>query len=248
MSNQDSHPRLAKAHVLVTELRTLQSRLNETVDQLCELVGGSSTAALLNTEVSLRGSRGEPMLTPAFLTTPSAQTYVRGPSPGSQVSTDTVFFSDYEKGLVQLVQQPLPRQADTRYSFIINFADFDGNWMSLVIDAKGVLRNLPAGQATMGLMVEVTGTSQVAMSSKVTWKTAEHLREVAIDVRPNQVCVAQADLGYINPAATEALDLHLMFNPPGRGSIEIRRLTLTLDVHAEPARQQQLEGVFEDGL
>lgn len=234
--------------MLTAELRSLQNRINETVDQLCELVGGASVEALLNRSSNSLGRRGETTMTPAFLATPAAQTYLRSPSSGAQVASDTLFFSDNEKGLVQLVQQPLPRDADTRYSFIINFADFDGSWMSLVINGKPLLNGLPTGQATLGLMVEASGTAQVTMASKITWRGAELSREVAMDVRPNQVCVEQAELGYLNPEATETLDLHLMFNPPARGSIEIRRLTLTLDIQPEAAKRQQLDGVFEDGL
>jgi hypothetical protein len=248
MSHQDSHPRLAKAHLLTAELRTLQSRINETVDQLCELVGGASVEALLDRNGRHHDIHGVATLTPSFLTAPATQTYIASPISGAEVAKDIYFFSDYERGLVQLVQQPLPRHADTRYSFIINFADFDGNWMSLVMNVRKLLSGLPVGQATLGLMVEATGTAQVAMASKVTWRTAELLREVALDVRPNQVCVAQADLGYINPESTETLDLHLLFNPPARGSIEIRRLALTLEIQPEPAKQQQIEGVFEDDL
>lgn len=248
MSHQDSPPRLAKAHLLTAELRALQNRMNETVDQLCELVGGASVEALLNRSVSNVGSRGEATLTASFLTAPTAQTYLRSPNSGTQVASDTLFFSDNEKGLIQVVQQPLPRHADTHYSFIINFADFDGSWMSLVINGKSLLSGLPTGKATLGLMVEATGTAQVTMASKITWRGAELSREVAMDVRPNQVSVGQADLGYLIPEATESLDLHLMFNPPARGSIEIRRLTLTLDVQPEAAKRPQLDGVFEDGL
>lgn len=248
MSHQDSHPRLAKAHLLTAELRALQHRMNETIDQLCELVGGASVESLLNRSASSLGSRGESSWTPAFLTTPAAQTYLRSPGSGTQVASDTVFYSDNERGLIQVVQQPLPRHADTRYSFILNFADFDGSWMSLVIDAKHLLSGLPTGKASLGLLVEATGTAQVAMASKITWRGAELSRELPMDVRPNQVCVGQADLGYLIPEATESLDLHLMFNPPARGSIEIRRLTLTLDIQPEAAKRPQLDGVFEDGL
>lgn len=248
MSHQDSPPRLAKAHLLTAELRALQHRMNETVDQLCELVGGASVEALLNRSANKLGSRGETTLTASFLTTPAAQTYLRSPSSGTQVASDTLFFSDNEKGLIQVVQQPLPRHADTHYSFIINFADFDGSWLSLVINSKSLLSGLPTGKAALGLMVEAAGTAQVTMASKITWRGSELSREMAMDVRPNQVCVAQADLGYLDPQSTESFDLHLMFNPPARGSIEIRRLTLTLDIQPEAAKRPQLDGVFEDGL
>ncbi|TDM05601.1 MAG: hypothetical protein C4K60_12665 [Ideonella sp. MAG2] len=222
--------------------------MNETVDLLCELIGGASVEALLERNPRPHGNRGEARLTPSFLTTPASETYLRSPSSGAKVAEGVVFFSDYDKGLVQLVQQPLPRHADTRYSYIINFASFDGNWMSLVLDSKKLLNGLPAGKARLGLMIEAIGSAQVEMASKVTWQAAEVSREVLIDTRPNQVCVAQADLDYINPESTESLDLHLMFNPPARGSVEIRRLTLTLDIQPEPVKQQQLEGVFEDEL
>lgn len=248
MSHQESHPRLAKAHLLTAELRALQSRLNETVDQLCELIGGASTAALLNADVMGRDDHGHLTLTPAFLTAPSAQTYLRNPQAGERLSAETRFYCDQHQGLVQVVQQPSPRQADSRYSLIINFAEFDGEWLSLVVDVRAFLEGFDSGKCTLGMMLEISGTAQIALSSKVSIKVGDEQRETYFDVRTNQICITQASLGSIRSTDTEAFDIHFVFNPATRGSIEVRRMTFTLDVEPELAMAPRLEGVFEDGL
>lgn len=248
MSHQDSHQRLAKAHRLTAELRSLQNRINETVDQLCELVGGSSAAALLDGDGTLRDDQGHLTLTPSFLSAPSAQTYWRNPLTGERLSAETRFYSDQHQGLIQLVQHPLARQADSRYSLVINFAEFDGEWLSLVVDGRSLLKGFDSGKCKLSLMLDISASAQIALNSKVSIKVGGEWAETFFDVRTNQICITRASLGSLKSSDIEAFDLHFVFNPTARGSIEVRRMTFTLDVEQEPTVAPRLEGVFEDGL
>ncbi|WP_210805079.1 hypothetical protein [Ideonella paludis] len=222
--------------------------MNETVDQLCELVGGASASLLLRADTNPLNGQGKLCLTPGFLMSPSAQTYRRNPPAGEMLSAETHFYCDQHQGLVQLVQQPLARQADSRYSLIINFAEFHGDWLSLVVDARSFLAGFDAGKCELGMLIEVSSTAQVTLSSKVSINVGGEWTETHLDVRTNQVCISKASLGRISASDIQAFDIHFVFNPTPRGSIEIRRMTFTLDVEAEPVAAPRLEGVFEDGL
>jgi hypothetical protein len=48
-----------------------------------------------------------------------------------------------------------------------------------------------------------------------------------------------------DPARLEALDFHFIFNPQSRGSIDVRRLTITLTVEPTLAAAPAAESVFE---
>ena len=239
---------MAKAHKLTAELRQLQDRMNQTIDQLCELVGGHELSDVLPAaapESSLEPGT-ETSLTPSFLELPSKSPYTRNPTTGLSLSPDARFYSNYRKGLVQLVQQPLPRHADSRYSLVFNYADFDGDLMSVVVDARALMTGQPAGRARLGLLVETIGNEHNPLYAKCAWRIGKNWTERSIEVRSNQVSVASIEIDRLDPEQVHALDIHLLFNPGARGSLEIRRLTATLSVQPTEEEAVAPASVFEN--
>lgn len=239
---------MAKAHKLTAELRQLQDRMNQTIDQLCELVGGRELSDVLPPAAPESGVEAgtETSLTPSFLELPGKSPYSRNPPTGHSLGPDTRFYSNYRKGLVQIVQQSLPRHADSRYSLVFNYADFDGDLMSVVVDARALMTGQPAGRARLGLLVETIGNQHHALYAKCAWRTGKKWTERTIEVRANQVSVASIEIDRLDPEQVQALDIHLLFNPGARGSLEIRRLTATLSVQPTEEEAVAPASVFEN--
>lgn len=245
MTKSADPQRMAKAHKLTAELRVLQDRINQTIEQLCELVGGQELAEVLPPSTTDEAAPTENSLTPSFLLLPSKAPYARNPPTGYALGPDARVYSNYRKGLVQVVQQALPRHADSRYSLIFNYADFDGDLLSVVVDARALMTNLPAGKARLGLVVETVGNQQNALYAKCAWRTGKKWNERTFEVRANQVSIAGIDIERFDPAQVQALDIHILFNPSARGSIEIRRLTATMSVQAMEEEAPVPISVFE---
>jgi hypothetical protein len=238
----------ARVHKLTAELRQLQARLNDTVDQLCELMAGSRVEeALAGLAPAVEeGPVRKNTLQPSFLLSPVATPYARNPSTGFALSPDARFYSNYKRGLVQIVQQPLARHADSRYSLVLNYADFDGDLLSVVVDARSLLAGLPAGKARLDLVVETVASQFSALYAKCAWRSGKTWSERNFEVRGNQVSVASVNLDTFDPAAIQVLDVHLLFNPSSRGSVEIRRLTASLSVEPIEDTTADVADVFEN--
>jgi hypothetical protein len=228
----------------VAELRLLQSQMNHTVDQLCELVGRPEAAALLQGGLPKSGAL-ERVFTPRFLELPHQAPFVHEPSDGQALCADTRFYSNHRQSLVQVVQQAMPRHAFSRYGLIINYAEFDGDLLSLVIDARELLTVQSAGKATLELVIETSCGQHCAFFAKVAWRVADAWSERQLSVRSNQVSTSSIEIERFDPDLVGALDIHLMFNPDARGSIEVRRMALTLRVQPMPAVVAVPENVFE---
>jgi hypothetical protein len=238
--------RLAQAHQLTVELRRLQHQMNRTVEQLCDLVGGHAFQGVLPGPADHGGAAvAEAAFSPSFLQLPRQQAFERNAPTGLVLGPDAIFYTDNATGLLNIVQQPLQHSADSRYSLILNFAGFDGEWMSLALNARSLLAGLPSGRAQVGLVIESTGSPQTTLRAKCSWAGADWREERPLDVYINQLSTATAEIDYLDTQKTQALDVHLVFNPPPRGSVEIRRITVTVVVQAAPTGTRSLFSVFD---
>lgn len=248
MSNTDLQRRLDKAHQLTAELRQLQDQMNRTIEQLCELVHGTDIGRALvvpKAENTAEGER-ETTCTPTFLTAPVLNTYVRNPPTGHAISADARLYSNYRSALIQVLQQPNARQADNRYNLVLNYADFDGDLLSVVVDARSLLEGQPAGKARVSVAVEAMGNQQSALYAKCAWKAGKKWTERTFEIRPNQLSVASFDIEHLDCPNIQALDVHLLFNPMSRGSVEIRRMTASLAVSPSAEVAVEPSSIFEN--
>ncbi|WP_374568518.1 DUF6478 family protein [Ideonella sp.] len=218
---------------MTLELQALRGRLNDTIDHLCELVAGhelGSEPVGLSPLAGHDEGSAERSLAPGWLRLPSSQASVSNPPSGHRLGNETAVYSDYRNGFVQIIQVSQPRGADERYALVVNHADFDGSFLSFVIDARALLKDMPAGPARLSLAVEVRGTPMPGMNAKCAWKVGEHWSERPLRLQPGQLAADSLSVDMLDPSQLNALDFHLFFNPVGRGSFEIRRLTAALVV------------------
>ncbi|HEX5687234.1 MAG TPA: DUF6478 family protein [Ideonella sp.] len=246
-----SHPadtrRHEQVHRLTLELQALRGRLNDTIDQLCELVAGhelGSEPVGLSPLAGHEQGSSERSLAPGWLRLPSSQASASNPPSGYRLGNETTVYSDYRNGFLQVIQVSQPRGADEHYALVVNHADFDGSFLSFVIDARALLADMPAGPARLSLAVEVRGTPMPGMNAKCAWKVGEHWSERTLRLQPGQLAADSLSVDMLDPSQINALDFHLFFNPVGRGSFEIRRLTAALVV--TPASEAPVtSSVFE---
>lgn len=248
MSNPVDPRRQEQVHRLTLELQALRGRLNDTIDQLCELVAGAelgSDPIGLSPMAGLEQGSLERSLAPAWLRLPSGQASVSNPPSGYRLGNETAIYSDYRNGFLQVIQVSQPRGADEQYALVVNHADFDGSFLSLVIDARALLTNMPAGSARLSLAVEVRGTPMPGLNAKCAWKVGEHWSERSLRLQGGQLAADSLTVDMLDPAQINALDFHLFFNAVGRGSFEIRRLTLALVVTPSHEEAPVTSSVFE---
>jgi hypothetical protein len=247
MSNPQDPRHHEQVYRLTLELQALRGRLNSTIDQLCELVAGHQVSELPVGLSPLAGQdegNSERSLVPAWLRVPNAATSVTNPAPGHRLTPDSTLYSDYRSAFVQLIQVGQAQGADEHYSLVINHADFDGSYLSIVLDARPLLAQMQAGRARLSLAVEVRGTPPPAMHAKCTWRVGEHQSERPLRLQAGQLAADSCAIDFVDPSQISALDIHLIFNPVGRGSIEIRRFVAGLVV-TPPAEAPQVSSVFE---
>lgn len=222
--------RLRKVHTLTAELRDLQAQINHTIDTLCELTSGPG---FLTTVASPTAPRHAMLghYSPTFLHTPSRTSVMQDPPSGSALSPDGRYYANHKHGLLQIVQQVQQHHAHSRYSLLIDFADFDGNFISVVCDASSLLAEMPAGNATLAVTIETAVTpAYLTIQTKVAWRVGGQWTERGLDLHANQIGVQTVDIPNFDPLRFNALDLHLLLKPQTRGSLEIRRLQMQLTV------------------
>lgn len=230
--------RLRKVHTLTAELRDLQAQINHKIDTLCELTSGPG---FLTTVASPTAPRSAMLghYSPAFLHVPGPASVMQDPPSGSAVSPDARYYANHKHGLLQIVQQPMPHHAHSRYGLLIDFADFDGNFVSVVCDASSLLAEMPAGAATLSVTTDTAITpAYLPTHTKVAWRVGNQWTERGLDLHANQIGVQSVDIPDFDPLRFNALDLHLLLTPQPRGSFEIRRVQMQLTVvprAAEPA-------------
>jgi hypothetical protein len=236
-----------QVHRLTLELQALRGRLNDTIDQLCQLVAGHDIGGApvgLSPLAGQESGNAERSLAPAWLRVPSASASASNPVTGHRLANDTALYSDYRNGFIQIIQVNQPHGADERYALVVNHADFDGSFLSIVVDARALLADMPAGPARLSLAVEVRGTPVPGLNAKCAWKVGEHWSERALRLSPGQLAADSFSIDMLDPSQINALDFHLFFNPVGRGSFEIRRLTAGLVV-TPPSEAPLTSSVFE---
>jgi len=244
-----SHPshalRLATVRKLTAELYALQDQMNATVDQITALLQGSELSAALAAPEALRLEAGgvERQFVPAPLALPLPQVFVESLQTGREVAPGCMFYTDNKNGQVQLVQVPAPRSSDSRHALHLNVAGFDGAWLSLVFDARALLEGLPAGRARLSLALEHRADPVVQSSIKLTWRDDGHPHDVQLSPRGGRTLVDSCEIPDFDPATTDAFDIHVIYTPHTRGSIELQRLVLTLSV--QPEVHEDAPDVFE---
>jgi hypothetical protein len=247
MPNSDDTRRSEQVHRLTLELQALRGRMNDTIDQLCELVAGHEIAGEpvgLSPMAGQEQGNAERSLAPAWLRLPSPTASASNPPTGHALSNDTRLYSDYRNGFIQLIQVSQPRGADERYALVLNHADFDGSFLSIVLDARALLVDMPAGPARLSLAVEVRGTPAPGLQAKCAWKVGEHWSERVLRLSPGQLAADSFAIDMLDPSQINAIDFHLFLNPVGRGSFEVRRLTAGLVV-TPPSEAPLTSSVFE---
>ena len=247
MSDTPDARRHEQVHRLTLELQALRTRLNDTIDQLCELVAGHDVATLpvgLSPIAGQAQGSVERSLAPSWLRLPSASASANNPTSGHRLGADTALYSDYRNGFVQVIQVSQPHAADERYALVVNHADFDGSFFSMVLDARSLLADMPTGPARLSLAVEVRGTPPPGLHAKCAWKMGEHWSERPLRLSAGQLAADNFTVEGLDPSQISALDFHIFFNPVGRGSFEIRRLTAGLVV-TPPNEAPVLSSVFE---
>jgi hypothetical protein len=246
MSNPSEAQRIAAVRKLTSELYVLQDRMNQTIDQITSLLHGSDVGALL--PVPLGASRTadgalEHSLTPSALALPLPQVYVNNPGNGTLIGNECKLFSDYKNGSLQLVQVPASRGSDARFAIVLNYANFDASYLSLVFDARQLLRDLPAGKLRISMALETRSDPQIKLHAKFAFKVGEHWGEHQMAPKGGRVQVDSFEVPMIDPTIVEALDFHLIFSPQTRGCIELHRVTFSVAVM--PAVDTASANVFE---
>ena len=236
-----------QVHRLTLELQALRQRLNDTIDQLCNLAAGedfAGEAVGLSPLASQDEGAVERDLAPAWLRVPADSASVTNPPSGHRLGRDTALFSDLRNGFLQVIQVSQPRGTDERYALVVNHADFDGSFLSLVMDARALLADMPAGAARLSLAIDVRGASVAGLSAKCAWKIGEHWSERALSLQAGQLAADSFVIDALDPTQITALDFHIFFNPVGRGSFEVRRLAASLVV-TPPTEAAPVSSVFE---
>lgn len=239
MPDSANTPRQARAQQLTQTLRSLQRRLNQTVDELCALAAGSVD------EVASSQAEASPW-EPALLTLPLAEPVRPQPKSGQALGPGASFYVGEHRGVLQLVQSPWRRAHLARYACTINYADFDGGWMSLVFDLRALLASVPAGRARLVLLGDRTCIPAQSLQVKCSWRSeGAEPQSRQVSVGSTEALQLSLDLGWVQPSHLRALDLHLIFSVAGRGTISLHDLQATLVTQADSADEQQGD-IFEE--
>lgn len=247
MSKSSEAQRLAMVRKLTAELHVLQERIHQNIDQVCDLLAGREFSESMTGHAlpAQTGSLTERSLSPQFLTLPAASVYQSNPPSGFSLGSDCKMFSDYKNGTLQLLQVPSRRGGDAKYGLVINHADFDGGFLSFVIDMRPLLADMPAGRARIGLVFDARSQPQVPLHAKCAWKVGDQWTEQRLDTSSSRLTVSGFEIPSLDPSRTDALDLHFIFTPHARGTIEIQRLSVSLGIEKASQEAAAAAGVFE---
>ncbi len=250
MSKSSEAQRLAMVRKLTAEMHVLQERMNQTIDQVCDLLAGRELNEAISTNSvapTVNGTLTERTMVPSFLRLPAASVYESNPQSGFELGGDCRMFSDYKNGTLQLLQMPSRRGGDdSKYGLIINHAEFDGTFLSLVLDARALLAGLPTGRARLGLVFDARSMPQIPLHAKCAWKIGDQWSEHRLETSSSRLTVSSFEIPLLDPARVEALDFHFIFTPHARGTIEIQRLSIALSVETLQSEvAAAAPGVFE---
>ncbi|MCA6215272.1 hypothetical protein KGA65_01835 [Ideonella sp. B7] len=226
MPDSADTPRLARAHELTLTLRSLQRRLNQTVDALCGLAAGEVAEAVP------APAHGEDW-GPALFSLPLVEPVRLQPASGTALGPGAIFYVGEHQGVLQLVQAPVSGVGAPRYACRINFADFDGEWMSLVFDLRPLLETVLPGQTRLVLWAEHERLPAQALQVRCSWRSeGGELQVSQAGVEAGEPVQLSLDLGWLQPASLQVLDLHLIFPAAGRGTITLRGMQASM--HVQP--------------
>jgi len=246
MSNPSEAQRIAAVRKLTSELYVLQDRMNQTIDQITGLLHGAELSSLLPVpQLPGRTPDGtlEHSMSPTALALPLPQVYVNNPPSGMLVGLEAKLFSDYKNGQLQLVQVPASRGSDSRFGIVLNYANFDATFLSLVFDARKLLQDLPSGKLRISMALETRTDPPAKLHAKFAFKVGEHWGEHQLAPKGTRVQVDSFEVPMIDPTIVEALDFHLIFTPATRGCIELHRVSFSVSV--SPVAENANANVFE---
>lgn len=248
MSNTPEAQRLAAVRQLTSELYVLQDRMNQTIDQITSLLHGADLSQLMPVPLSaMQAADGaiEKVLRPSALAMPLPAVYLDNPPSGLVLGPagECKLYCDYKNGHLQLVQVPASRGSDARFGIVLNYANFDASYLSLVYDARSLLKDLPAGKLRVSMAIECRSEPQARLHAKFAFKIGEHWGEHQMQLKGGRVLVDSFEVPMVDPSSIEALDFHLIFSPGSRGCIELHRATFTVSV--VPAVDTSVPHVFE---
>ena len=246
MSNSSEVQRVAAVRKLTSELYVLQDRMNQTIDQITSLLHGADLSSLIPVPVPpSRTADGalEHSMSPTALALPLPQVFVNNPASGMLVGEEGKLFCDYKNGQLQLVQVPASRGSDARFALVLNYANFDASFLSLVFDARKLLQGLPAGKLRISMALEARTDPPIKLHAKFAFKVGEHWGEHHMAPKGTRVQVDSFEVPMIDPTIVEALDFHLIFAPATRGCIELHRVSFSVSV--SPVAENANANVFE---
>jgi hypothetical protein len=152
-------PRRRNTHALPC---ALQRRLNQTVDELLRIGRGPGG----------RGGRLQAEAAhwePALLTLPCLCRCGQ-PASGLALGPGSSFYVGEHHGMLQLVQAPRSQDHMARYTCNLNFADFDGGWMSLAFDLRSLLRSVSPGRMRLVVLGDCACTPAQPLQVKCNWR------------------------------------------------------------------------------
>lgn len=165
---------------------------------------------------------------PAFLQRPWDAPVHRQPSNGTVLAPGAKFLSGKHQGVVLLLQKPVQGGAGG-YALALDYAAFDGQWMSLVLDGRAVLAQVPAGAARLLVNADIEGVPSQNVLFKCSWRhVGQEGQSRQGTPQPYGRVVSELDLGWLRPEDVEALELHVIFPAAGRGSVVVRSLRAVL--------------------
>lgn len=232
--------RHVRAQELTLTLRALQRRLNQTVDELCALVAGQ-----VGEVVALQAEAAH--WEPALLTLPLPVPVWPQPASGLALGPGSSFYVGEHHGMLQLVQAPRSQDHMARYTCNLNFADFDGGWMSLAFDLRSLLKSASSGRMRLVVLGDCACTPAQSLQVKCNWRqdgAEPKSRQLAPDA--TGALQLSLDLGWIDPAQLKTMDLHLIFTVAGRGSISLHSLQAALVVDTDTDTGGGASDVFEE--
>jgi len=238
--------RVVKLRQLTLELRSLQDRMNKTVDELCALVGAGPWQPF-----DEPGVRQELLFAPSCFHAPEAVPVRQQPDNGAEVAAGCVLYSDRRGGYLQVLQQPLAVGTDVTagYGLVLQVAEFDGTWLSLVFDAQPLLAQSRAGKAQLRLSAQALTEPAMPVKLRLSWTASGQKQERDFELHANAHMSFEADLGHWVPAEVSQLAFHVIFTPAARSTLSLRRLvaTLVVDEVALPvvAAASDSDGIFE---
>lgn len=213
MTSHAATPDPAQLLQALSEVRALQARLEQRIARLEGLEppapAGHWTAPALQW--------------------PAAQSVWLRPHNGAVLTEGLRFYSAAPGGWLQVIQQPAGRQAAHAQQLVVNWAEAEAEWCSLVFDLRGLLQGCPPGRARLEVQAEAALACATAPFLKCAWKGASgRANHRTAELRDQQALAMVIDHEEFEPARLSSLDLHLLIKPVGRGACTLRRLSARL--------------------